>query len=247
MDKQIKSFSSPKVGDEYKDNDDNSRFVLGICGRIIFLSCCNMPNEYGRSFTKENLIELNYTIVQDEPKKEKTKLQFEDHNFRINSDGWKKITVDNKEYLVNPEKDIWELLHKDFRGEQLFTFQAMMRETTKAGKRVPTDKEFELFKTKDDMKNIIFSGYRNTNGTFYHLMTTATFWSSSVSDDDAWRRSLYSSHATVYRNVYDQMSGFSVRCLLDYTIVQNKPRNEIKELTIAEICKRLGKTIKIIK
>ena len=144
-------------------------------------------------------------------------LELEDSNFRINSDGWKKITVDEEEYLVNPEKDVWELLHKDFRGEQLFTFQAMMRETQKVGKKVPTDEEFdELLETRNDMKNIIFSGYRNTTGAFYNLTSLAYFWSSSVSGGDAWERYLYSGDAgdaTVHRDADNRAHGFSVRCL----------------------------------
>ena len=35
-------------------------------------------------------------------------LELEDHNFKVNSDGWKKITVADVEYLENPEGDIWE-------------------------------------------------------------------------------------------------------------------------------------------
>lgn len=36
-------------------------------------------------------------------------LELEPHNFRIDSTGWGKIQVDGKEYLVNPEGDIWQL------------------------------------------------------------------------------------------------------------------------------------------
>jgi len=84
-------------------------------------------------------------------------LELEDHNFKVNSDGWKKITVDDVEYLENPEGDIWEILENEARGEQLFTWKSAMRETEKAGKRMPTDSEFtELLKTKEDMPNLVF-------------------------------------------------------------------------------------------
>ena len=59
----------------------------------------------------------------------------------------------------------------------------------------------------------ILSGYRNTNGAFSNSGTYAYFWSSSVSGANAWKRDLYSSISTVYRNPYDQANGFSVRCL----------------------------------
>ena len=58
-------------------------------------------------------------------------LKLEDHNFKVNSDGWKKITVDDVEYLENPEGDIWEILENEARGEQLFTWKSAMRETKK--------------------------------------------------------------------------------------------------------------------
>jgi len=141
-------------------------------------------------------------------------LVLEDHNFKINSDGWKKITVKDKEYLENPEKDIWEILGKEARGEQLFTWKSAMRETEKANKRMPTDEEFsELLKTKEDMPNLVFTGYRNTNTLFYNLGMYSYFWSSSVSGSTALNHYLNSSHSTVYRLPFTQAFGFSVRCL----------------------------------
>jgi len=141
-------------------------------------------------------------------------LELEDHNFKVNSDGWKKITVDDVEYLENPEGDIWEILKNEARGEQLFTWKSAMRETEKAGKRMPTDSEFtELLKTKEDMPNLVFSGYRDTDGAFYGSGTLTGFWSSSVSGAIAWRRLLHSSLSAVYRNPLAQADGFSVRCL----------------------------------
>jgi len=141
-------------------------------------------------------------------------LKFEDHNFKVNSDGWKKITVDNEEYLENPKKDIWEILNEEARGEQLFTFKAMQRETKKAGKTVPTDEQFDsLLKVKEDMPNLVFAGYRNTNGAFYNLSSYAGFWSSLESGSYAWSRTLYSSDSTVYLRAYHKTYGFSVRCV----------------------------------
>jgi len=155
-------------------------------------------------------------------------LKLEAHNFRVNSDNWKKITVDGGEYLENPEKDIWEILNEKARGEQLFTFEAMQRETKKAGKTVPTDEQFtELLKEKEDMPNLVFAGYRNTDGAFYnfsslkektdgafyHISSYAGFWSSLESGSYAWSRTLYSSDSTVYRRAYHKTYGFSVRCV----------------------------------
>jgi hypothetical protein len=144
-----------------------------------------------------------------------TTLEFQEHNFRVNSDGWKKITVDGKSYLENDKKDIWEFLDEN-KGEQLFTWDSAIRETKKAGLRMPTDDEFtELLKTKSDMPNVIFTGFRGTGGSFYFGGTSSYFWSSVGSGGSAWERYLNSGNAGVNRNTDAVAYGFSVRCLKD--------------------------------
>ncbi|MFH1759198.1 MAG: FISUMP domain-containing protein, partial [Patescibacteria group bacterium] len=104
----------------------------------------------------------------------------------------------------------------EYDEEQLFTWQAAMRETKKAGKRMPTDEEFtELLKTKSDMPNIVLAGYRDTDGSFSNQSSYAYFWSSAESSTYAWTRLLSSSYATVYRHALSPAVGFSVRCLKD--------------------------------
>jgi len=61
----------------------------------------------------------------------------------------------------------------------------------------------------------VLSGHRSTNGAFYLSGEATYFWSSSVSGANAWIRLLVSSRSTVYRRPYDQVYGFSVRCLKD--------------------------------
>lgn len=61
----LKSFDFPKIGDEYKDEDGDSIFVLGVAGRVIFLSAYNNKDEYGNGYTKEELLKLEGTTVQD--------------------------------------------------------------------------------------------------------------------------------------------------------------------------------------
>ena len=167
-------------------------------------------------FEKEVVKKLD-TILEllQKEKTEAQKLEFEDHNFKVNSDGWEKITVDGKRYLVNEEEDIWEFLDGEAKGEQLFTWDAMMRETEKADKRVPTDEELDiLLKTKEDMPNLVYSGSRLTSGAFLGLGSYAGFWSSSLSSSTyAWSRTLYSSESRVNRFALTETRGFSVRCL----------------------------------
>lgn len=131
----------------------------------------------------------------------------EDHNFRVSSEGWRKITVDDKEFLVNDEKDIWEINEGEHKGEQLFTWKAAMRETKKAGKEIPTIEEL----CDEDIENIVYAGYRNPSGTFVGRGSDSDLWSSSVSGSSAWNRHLGSGSAGVYRFPYSQAFGFSVR------------------------------------
>jgi len=67
----IKSFDNPQIGDEYKDENGYSRFVLGVLGRVIHLSRWDDKDAYWSSYTKEELIKNGYTIVQDEPEEYK--------------------------------------------------------------------------------------------------------------------------------------------------------------------------------
>ena len=142
-------------------------------------------------------------------------LELEEENFKINSDGWKKITVDNEEYLENPEKDVWELLSEECRGEQLFTYDSAIRETKRAGKVIPSDEQLsELLKTAKDLKNVKLPGYRDTNGSYNGLGSDLYLWSSTESSStNAWRRVIYSTYSTVYRNAFNKGHGFSIRCL----------------------------------
>lgn len=153
------------------------------------------------------------------PKKEiisvPKKLELEDENFKVNSDGWEKITVNGKKYLQNKSKDIWEFLEGECVGEQLFTYDAAIRETKKEGKIIPTDEQLsEILKTKEDLKNIKFSGLRYTDSSFIGFGSYLYLWSSSPSGSfKAWFRRLYSSYSSVYRYAYNRAYGFSVRCL----------------------------------
>jgi hypothetical protein len=163
---------------------------------------------------KKELLKINCKLI-DRYGEVKEKLEFEDHNFKINSDGWKKITVNEKRYLVNSKKDIWEFLDDKAKGEQLFTWDSAMRETKKAGKHMPTNDEFdELLNTKEDMPNILYVGYQEYFFDNINSGYSAGFWTSSLfSSSEAWLRSLYLSHSKVYVNMSSKARGFSVRCL----------------------------------
>ncbi|MDA3803173.1 MAG: hypothetical protein PF488_04790 [Patescibacteria group bacterium] len=168
-----------------------------------------------------NKFENNVSMKLDEIihllKGEERPLELEGENFKINSDGWKKITVDGEKYLVNPEKDVWELLSGECKGEQLFTYDSAMRETKKRGKIIPTNAQLEeLLKDKEVLRNVKYPGLRLTNDSYYLRGVYLYLWSSSESSSTlAWGRAFSYSRSTVYRVTFDKGYGFSVRCLLD--------------------------------
>jgi len=167
----------------------------------------------------EDLAKALLDVVAKAPEE----LKIEEHNFKVNSDGWTKITdSDGNEFLQNPEKDIWETIDYNHSleicGEQLFTWDAAMRETKNAGKRMPTDKEWdEIFKgEKDNLPNIKYAGYRGTNGTYYNRSDNTTLWSSTEgAAGEAWGRFLHYTLTGVYRLDYSKAYAWSVRCLED--------------------------------
>jgi DNA-directed RNA polymerase subunit H (RpoH/RPB5) len=167
----------------------------------------------------EEFFEKTEELVNKEPIENVCKkLELEDHNFKVNSDGWVGKTSNDIEYLENKEGDIVEIInHPDLSGEQLFTWDAAMRETKKAGKRMPTDKEFDIIFKDDDkdvVKNIKYCGFRFTDGTSYAVGPLTHFWSSSIgTSTTAWFRYLFHVDSGVYRYSLDRAFGFSVRCI----------------------------------
>jgi hypothetical protein len=166
----------------------------------------------------EEFFEKTEELVNKEPIENVCKkLELEDYNFKVNSDGWVKKTSDDVEYLENPEGDIVEIInHPDLSGEQLFTWDAAMRETKKAGKRMPTDEEFDdLLGEKDDIKNIKYCGYRYSDGSSFNNLNVHTRWwsSSQSSSTNSWSRDLNRDYSDVYRDASNKLYGFSVRCV----------------------------------
>ena len=72
-----------------------------------------------------------------------TDLGLELEDFKIDSEGWTEfVLLDGARVKANPEGDVTELLDGEFAGQQYFTWHAAMRETAKAGKRMPTEQEW---------------------------------------------------------------------------------------------------------
>ena len=73
-----KSFDYPEIGDKYTSGLGNSRFVLGVAGRAIFISSVNDKDSFGYGTTKEELVERGYTVVRDEPNEETAEMTLEE-------------------------------------------------------------------------------------------------------------------------------------------------------------------------
>jgi uncharacterized protein (TIGR02145 family) len=65
----------------------------------------------------------------------------------------------------------------------------------------------------------LLAGCRNTDSTFCNLGAYGYFWSSTQDavSTNAWRRTLSSGYANVYRYYYPKTAGFSVRCIKNTT------------------------------
>lgn len=100
-------------------------------------------------------------------------MELETENFKINSKDWKTVNGVKQ----NKKGDVWEIIDGEFKGEQLFTWDAAMRETKKVGKRMPTDEELKDIDLSE--YNLPLAGYRDTSGAFYYRAMDAYLWSSS--------------------------------------------------------------------
>jgi len=59
-----KDWDNLQIGDEVELQHEK-RTVLGVCGRVIFLSLVDDKDQYSGGYTKDELIEDGFTIVRD--------------------------------------------------------------------------------------------------------------------------------------------------------------------------------------
>lgn len=77
----IKDMSNLEVGDIVVNTDGGERMVLGICGRVHFMSYKDDFNEVAFSVTKEYLIEDGYTLKQPTPETKVETITIGDHKY----------------------------------------------------------------------------------------------------------------------------------------------------------------------
>jgi len=79
-----------------------------------------------------------------------------------------------------------------------------------------TDQGTQLKSSGSSGLNMLLAGFSDIDGSFNTLSLNFFLWSSSESGGaNTWSRALFSGNTTVYRNTYDKVYGFSVRCLKD--------------------------------
>ena len=61
-----KDWDSLQVDDVIVNEDGDKRYVFGVCGKIIFVSRENNYDAFSYFTTKQELIKINYTILQEE-------------------------------------------------------------------------------------------------------------------------------------------------------------------------------------
>jgi len=131
--------------------------------------------------------------------------------------------------------DIWEKSKKnltpeqkeELKDEQLFTWDAAMRESKKQWLGIPSIKQWQdlvdFMPWKDrgeknirlmEILDLKLSGIRDTNGTFYYQGSYGGCWSSTESNSSSARSQYFSSS---YEDTYslNKNNGFSVRCIKD--------------------------------
>lgn len=166
---------------------------------------------------------------------EKPQSALENINFRIDSTGWaEKIDAHGVRYLENPAGDITELIEGEHAGEQFFSFDAALRETSIAGKRVPTKEEWgNIIRTinpsidpdgswQEDVSvrealglNLPGYYYRDSSSDErFYLGPFGSYWSSS-SDGTYGYLAHFSATRIIPAGLDDKLVGVLVRCLSD--------------------------------
>lgn len=98
-----------------------------------------MKQEIGKVFDS-----VETTAVNPDESGEITAENLELENFRIDSTGWNEVRLPQGICVkINPEEDVTEILEGEFRGEQYFSHNAAIRETKKAGEKIPDNKEWK--------------------------------------------------------------------------------------------------------
>lgn len=148
----------------------------------------------------------------------------------IDSSDWAIKIKGNVVYKENETADVWEyvcyidkVMPTNLIGQQLFTYQAGMREAKKQGKRLPTIDELEEWMQENkNNKDLVSAGYRSTFGNFPNIADELNLWSAETVGADKARSCFLMSDGNFSSYNYGQQFGFSVRCLQDSLTLEER-------------------------
>ena len=183
---------------------------------------------------KSELKDLRKTIsVQESSETADEAPELEDKNFRVTDNQDRKEVIDEHgiRLKVNPERDIREYVEGKYKGEQLFAYKAAIRETEKAGKKLPA--------TKSVYTDIINQKY---NGKYQDFLVgekikftgrTSSCGTSTIAGCDEIFLLYCADESTFAGNKEEIINGNNwagkgIRCLKDKPSKPNNPRKRSK-------------------
>ena len=153
---------------------------------------------------------------------EEKEVYMDEANLRVDSSEWKEKEIAGTKVKINEEWDITEYLEWELAWEQLFTWDAAMREAQKQWKRLPladdNNKEFQAIIDKVWVEEFmkLFPGGRCTDGSdFWRRGGSTCFWSGSSVEVSADSMEFLRGDSKAFRRWDRKADGLSVRCIKD--------------------------------
>lgn len=159
-------------------------------------------------------------------------MKLEETNFRVDSHGWEAVEIDGVRVKISPLRDIIETLEGEGAGEQHFRWEAAVRETAKAGKRMPTDPEWDALVAENHPPHLPYETLKlglagawvelppewpekNPKLTIGDVGQMGVYWSATETQvpSDAWRRGFAEGRTSVTRYASTKNAYLSVRCV----------------------------------
>lgn len=159
-------------------------------------------------------------------------MKLEETNFRIDSCGWEATEIGGIRVKISPLRDVIETLEGEGAGEQHFRWDAAKRETAKAGKRMPTDPEWDALVAENHAPHLPYETLKlglagvwvelppewpekNPKLSIGDVGQMGIYWSDTEAQavGYAWRRGFSSGRTSVTRYSCTKDSYLSVRCV----------------------------------
>jgi len=159
---------------------------------------------------KKKKFELNW---------EEKEVYMDEANLRVDSSNWHEIEIGWIKAKSNINLDIIEYLEWEVMWEQLFTFNAAMREAKNMWKRLLFVDEFQSIIEKEWVEkfNKLLPGYYYLReACFKHTGSSLSFWATSSDGDYAYQidicDGLVSVNSCMFNFLYHRLSA---RCVMD--------------------------------